>query len=81
MKNELANSTPGTCTLHTYLHVGGAIIRKVNNVSLNCISRYQDKTPPDKNPPDINPQKKPPGQKPLAKNPPDKTYEHKIYFT
>ena len=30
-KNELATNTPGTCTLHTHLHAGGAIIRKGNN--------------------------------------------------
>ena len=29
-KNELATNTPETCTLHTHLHAGGAIIRKGN---------------------------------------------------
>ena len=33
--------------------------------------------PPDKNPPDINPRTK----TPFAKNSPEKTYQHKIYFT
>ena len=32
-KNELATNTPGTCTLHTHLHAGGAIIRKGQNVA------------------------------------------------
>ena len=30
-KDEQATNTPGTCTLHTHLHAGGAIIRKGNN--------------------------------------------------
>ena len=51
--------------------------RKVDDDSGNAVFRYQDKKTPD-----INPQTKTPWTKtPLAKNPPDKTYEHKIYFT